>query len=104
MNAEIKCNFKCPLTEKLFNISNYRVKFVGGGMIYTDLSGNEIVNPDNGEKLVFVEEKGEFNVNIGLFNSLTPREKQAVLRQRSKEHSNKNKEYFHAVNRGEIKK
>lgn len=45
-------NYKCPKTGKEFFFPVHRTIFTSEGAVYKDKYGNELINPENGEKLV----------------------------------------------------
>jgi len=86
-------NFKCPKTNKEFFIPRHITVMSSDGAIYKDKYGKELINPDNGEKLVPIEKNfdySEMNLMIGTGNDKDGRAKRTeMLKKRSKEHFKK---------------
>lgn len=83
--------FICNKCNKIVETQKYSVKIKGSKLINIDNSTKkEILCCE--EAMEFLDEnKGPINVNFGKFNSMTPLERQQVLRKRSQDDAKKQK-------------
>jgi hypothetical protein len=53
----MECNFKCPITGKLFHIPNWKSKYVNGDIFYyqTGPGWRQLTNSENGEPLIKID-------------------------------------------------
>lgn len=98
-------NFKDPKTGKEYFISQYRTQFDAAGNIekYGDKQGKELVGEDGVTPLVYIDKQGEYSVSYGKFQSSTPAQRQQILKKRHLEHSKKNVDKFHQMNKPNTK-
>ena len=93
-------NFRNPKTGEEVFVTKYKCVFNAGGTIdYKDAQGKDLVADDGVTKLVYIEKKGEFNVSFGKFQSSTPAQRQRILKKRHLEHSRKERDKFHHLNK-----
>ena len=95
-----KENFKCPETNELFYVAQYKTKFREGKKIYTDSVGEELTNPKNKLVLIPLEKKWDGGFpGEGIGSDENGREKlKGILKKRSTEDFKKNHEW----NRGRM--
>lgn len=78
-------------------VSRVSFKEIDGVKQYYDKRGNKLVG-DDGRPLENISAKKEGVPTIGKFESMTPKERQKVLSDRSKKHFAPNKDLFHLKN------
>jgi len=102
---KFKCDNKdCMLYNKTeFNYPVVKIKYKEQGKIYTFENGNEIICPNCGKPLSYIEEFKGYGKWLGSFDSRTPQEKKEILKKRARQHDKtdkKLKEYKQYLDNG----
>lgn len=85
-------NFKCKSCKKIHSVSSYRLSIKNDEKVYVDPKTKEALRCECSKKTILEYVEGKFNgfcTTFGKFSSMTPDQKQEVLKKRSKEHFKK---------------
>lgn len=83
--------FKCLKCSKEIEISKFRTIYRDKKRINMDLNTNKEIICECGEKMELIPNEGNFTSTYSQFSTLSPLEKQKLLRKRSREDAKKQK-------------
>lgn len=83
--------FKCPKCNKTKEISKFRTYFKNGDKTNIDLDTKEEIYCECGTPMKFIPNEGNFQSSYSPFSTLSPLEKQQLLRKRSRDDAKKQK-------------
>lgn len=81
-------NFQCLESGEKFFISRYLAKHKNGTIVYTDVAGKQLTNPNNGYPLSPIKKQGKIQAPLVIKSSQHRAERNSkYFKQRAKKHS-----------------